>query len=117
MTNANIRLMVLSVLVGVVAGLAALGFSYACIVIEHFALGVGVGFHLVHPHGEPVIAWLPKLTSTFEPWLLLVVPPDRRPLMRAHRVHIRARGGGPRHRRGDRCLPPSPGRHPPAASH
>ncbi len=66
------RLMALSLLVGVGAGLGAIAFFSACQVVFHYALEVGVGYHPISPGGEPPM--LGEATTTFRPWLFLIVP-------------------------------------------
>ncbi|MCE9544309.1 MAG: chloride channel protein [Planctomycetia bacterium] len=69
------RLLALSVLVGIVAGLAAILFFLATRVVEHYALDVVAGYQpSVRPAGEVEISWLPAVTRPFRPWLLLVIP-------------------------------------------
>jgi chloride channel protein, CIC family len=71
----QVRLLGLAILVGVVAGIGAIGFYVATRVVEHYALGVVVGYYPEpHPGGEPGIAWPPLPEHPFYPWLLLVVP-------------------------------------------
>src|SRR5262245_24341863 len=66
------RLLGLSLVVGVVAGLGAIVFYVACQLVVHYALDRVVGYHTLHPAGEPRL--LPESTTPFHPWLLLVVP-------------------------------------------
>jgi chloride channel protein, CIC family len=71
----QVRLLGLAILVGVVAGIGAIGFYLATRLVEHYALGVVVGyFPDPHPGGEPGIAWPPIPEHLFYPWLLLLVP-------------------------------------------
>jgi CIC family chloride channel protein len=71
----QVRLLGLAVLVGVVAGLGAIGFYLATRIVEHYALGVVVGYYPEpHPGGEPAIPWLHAGQRPFSPWLLLLVP-------------------------------------------
>ncbi len=73
--QSQVRLLGLSVLVGIVAGLAAVLFYVATVVVEHYALGQIVGYDPApHPAGEVPLSWLPPSTTPFRPWLLLVVP-------------------------------------------
>jgi CIC family chloride channel protein len=73
--QSQLRMLGSAVLIGVVAGLGAIGFYLATRVIERLVLGSLVGYDLpVHPGGETEIAWLPAISGTFYPWLLLVVP-------------------------------------------
>jgi chloride channel protein, CIC family len=69
----QIRLMGLSLLVGVIAGIGAVVFYLACVVIVHYALDLVVGLHASGPGGEPVL--FPEESATyFYPWLLVLVP-------------------------------------------
>ena len=73
--QSQVRLLGLSVLVGIVAGLAAAILYVATVAVEHYALISLVGYDpLPHPGGESALAWLPATHTTFHPWLLLVVP-------------------------------------------
>ncbi len=66
------RVMVLSVLVGVIAGLGAIVFYVACQVVFHYALEDWAGYRPTPPGGEtPLFA---EPSSPFRPWMLLVVP-------------------------------------------
>jgi CIC family chloride channel protein len=66
--------MLCSLLVGVIAGLGAVLFYLACQVVSWAALEGIAGYHPSAPRGEPEVAFLPALTTTFTPWLLLIVP-------------------------------------------
>src|SRR5215831_17120861 len=66
------RLLGLSLVVGVIAGVAAIAFFAACQVVAHYALGVAAGYHPSGPGGEPPLFAEP--TEALRPWLLLVVP-------------------------------------------
>jgi chloride channel protein, CIC family len=69
------RLLGLAILVGIVAGLGAIVFYLATRLVEHYALGGVVGYQpAVRPAGEVELSWLPVWTTTFHPWLLLIVP-------------------------------------------
>jgi CIC family chloride channel protein len=71
----QIRLFGLAALVGVVAGVGAIGFYVATRAAEHYALGMIVGYHPEpRPGGEATLSWLPVSTHPFYPWLLLLVP-------------------------------------------
>jgi CIC family chloride channel protein len=64
-----------AVLVGLVAGGGAVLFYIATRVVWSYALGVVVGYRApTVPTGEPDMAWLPVVASSFRPWLLLLVP-------------------------------------------
>jgi chloride channel protein, CIC family len=70
------RLLGLSLVVGIVAGIGAIAFFTACQVVFHYALEVVAGYHPTAPKGEPS----PFGESTGSlwpwlwPWLLLLVP-------------------------------------------
>src|SRR4051794_10228170 len=66
------RLLGLSLVVGVVAGVGAILFYVACQVVVHFALDAAVGYRPSSPLGEPEV--LDRTAAAFRPWLLLVVP-------------------------------------------
>jgi CIC family chloride channel protein len=66
------RLMVLSLAVGIIAGIGAIVFFAACQIVFHYALDVGAGYHPHTPGGEPPM--LGETTSTLRPWMLLIVP-------------------------------------------
>jgi CIC family chloride channel protein len=69
------RLLALSILVGVVAGVGAIGFYLATQAIEHYALGEVVGYHpQPRPAGEPHLPGASPSTTPFRPWLLLLIP-------------------------------------------
>ena len=70
----HVRLLGFAALVGIVAGLAGIGFYIATRAAEHYALGLWAGYE-PHPGplGEPVLAWLPEITRPFHPWLLLLI--------------------------------------------
>ena len=71
----QIRLLGLSALVGIVAGLGAIVFYVATRVVEHYALGVVAGYYPEpRPGGEASLSWLPVAAHPFFPWLLLVIP-------------------------------------------
>ena len=59
----QVRMLALAGLVGIVAGVGAIGFYVATRVVEHYALGVLAGYRPEpHPGGEPSMAWLPPVT-------------------------------------------------------
>ncbi|MHB8861605.1 MAG: chloride channel protein [Pirellulaceae bacterium] len=71
----QVRLLGLATLVGIVAGLGAIGFYLATRFVEHYALGVVVGYMSEpSPGGEPAIAWPSLPGHPFVPWLLLLIP-------------------------------------------
>jgi chloride channel protein, CIC family len=68
----QVRLLGLSILVGIVAGVGAIAFYVACQVVAGYALSSIVGYHPHHPSGEPPM--FGEAATVFRPWLLLVVP-------------------------------------------
>ena len=66
------RVMVLSVLVGVIAGLGAIVFYLACQYVSHYALEDWAGYRPNPPGGETPL--FPEATTPFRPWMLLIVP-------------------------------------------
>ncbi len=72
----QIRLMGLSLVVGFIAGLGAIVFYLACVVIVHFGLDFIAGYHAPGPGGEPVLFGenTPSPLDWLFPCLLLVVP-------------------------------------------
>jgi len=68
----QVRMMGLSLIVGVVAGLGAIAFYIACQLTAHYALGGIAGYQPHHPGGEPPL--LVAAVRTLRPWWLLVVP-------------------------------------------
>lgn len=70
----QVRLWSAAFLVGIVAGLAAIVFFVACQVVVHYALGVGAGYRPMDPNGERPLSWLPEITTTLRPVMLIVIP-------------------------------------------
>jgi chloride channel protein, CIC family len=70
------RMMGLSLLVGVVAGLGAVVFYSACQVVAHYALDDLAGYRPQGPSGEPAVFknLLAETDHEFRPWMLLIVP-------------------------------------------
>jgi len=68
----KVRLLGLSLLLGVIAGLGAIVFFAACQVVAHYALGMGAGYHPSGPGGEPAL--LPEADVALRPWMLPIVP-------------------------------------------
>jgi CIC family chloride channel protein len=69
------RLLALATLVGIVAGVGAIGFYLATQVVEHYALGEVVGYHSQpRPAGEPRLPGVSSSATPFRPWLLLLIP-------------------------------------------
>jgi chloride channel protein, CIC family len=70
----QVRLFALAALVGIVAGLGAIGFYWLTRVAEHLALGAAGYYPEPRPGGEAAMSWLPSLATTLHPWLLLLIP-------------------------------------------
>ncbi len=70
----QMRVMGLSLVVGVIAGLGAVVFFAACQVIFHYTLYRYAGYDPSHPANEPPL--LPEAAGLypFVPWLLLLIP-------------------------------------------
>jgi CIC family chloride channel protein len=68
------RLLALTLLVGIIAGLGAVVFHGACLFVSHFALGEVAGYWPPGPAGEGKIPGLTEQVGQPNPWLLLVVP-------------------------------------------
>ena len=64
--------MMLSLLVGVIAGAGAIVFFTACQLVSHAALDRVAGYRPDAPLGEPPL--LEETNQPFRPWLLLIVP-------------------------------------------
>lgn len=72
--RSQVRLMALAMLVGLVAGLGAVGFYLATAGAEHYALKVVAGYTPEPlPAGESKIDWPGTIHAPFRPWLLLVI--------------------------------------------
>ncbi|REK19509.1 MAG: CBS domain-containing protein [Planctomycetota bacterium] len=69
------RVLGLSVIVGIVAGLAAVVFYVATEAAAYYALDGLAGYRPEpHPGGEIRFSWMPPTTRPFRPWLLAVIP-------------------------------------------
>src|SRR5271156_2020518 len=66
------RLLLLSVLVGVVAGYGALAFNYILNLSDNIFMDQAAGYHLPSPGGEEGVAAMPAPPK--RRWLLLVLP-------------------------------------------
>ncbi len=66
------RLLGLSLLVGIVAGLGAIVFFSASQAVAHYTLDALAGYRPHTPGGEPPL--LHDTTTPFHPWLLLLIP-------------------------------------------
>lgn len=68
----QVRVLGLSLVVGLVAGVGAIVFYTACQVVVHYALDSAAGYRPHHPGGEPPL--LKETDQPFRPWLLLLIP-------------------------------------------
>ncbi|HEX3869720.1 MAG TPA: chloride channel protein [Pirellulales bacterium] len=66
------RLLGLSLVVGVVAGVGAIVFFYGMDFVFHGTLDMWAGYHPEHPRGEP--SQFTPHTGALQPWLLIVIP-------------------------------------------
>jgi CIC family chloride channel protein len=66
------RLLGLSLIVGVIAGIGAIVFFSACQLVFRYSLDAVAGYHPHTPGGEPPL--LGETTATLRPWLLLIIP-------------------------------------------
>jgi chloride channel protein, CIC family len=66
------RLLGLSLLVGLIAGIGAIVFYDACQLVVHYTLDAWVGYRPHTPGGEPAV--FDDTAQLFRPWLLLIVP-------------------------------------------
>ena len=74
--QSQVRLLALSLLVGLVAGGAAMVFYVSTVAAEHFLLGSIAGYQPEpRPGGETPMTWLAPITAEFRPWVLLVILP------------------------------------------
>jgi CIC family chloride channel protein len=71
------RLLALSLLVGVIAGVGAVVFQAACQIVSRYSLEALVGYHPGGPKNEPQVLTLSEPAygeAHFVPWMLLLVP-------------------------------------------
>lgn len=68
------RINLSAIVVGLVAGLGAVVFAIACEVAVRYTLEALAGYHPSTPAGEVALSWLPVSTTSFMPWMLLLVP-------------------------------------------
>ena len=66
------RVLGLSLIVGIIAGLGAIVFFAACQFVFRFSLDAIAGYHPLAPGGEPPL--FGETTEALRPWLLLIVP-------------------------------------------
>ena len=92
----QIRLLGLSALVGIVAGLGAIVFYVATRVVEHYALGVVAGYYPEpRPGGEASLSWLPVAGTSILSLASAGDPGNRRSRQRRaglHRLPPRPKG-------------------------
>ncbi len=71
----QVRILGLSVVVGVVAGLAAVVFYVVTEAAAYYALDGLAGYRPEpHPGGEIKFSWMPPTDHPFNPWMLVLVP-------------------------------------------
>ncbi len=69
------RVLGAAILVGIVAGLGGVAFTFAGQFVVRYALEGVAGYKAEGPHGEAHSNWIPDVVDPeFRPWLLLVVP-------------------------------------------
>ena len=69
------RVLGAAILVGIVAGLGGVAFTFAGQFVVRYALEGVAGYKADGPAGEAHSTWIPDVEApTFQPWLLLVVP-------------------------------------------
>ncbi len=66
------RLLGLSLVVGIIAGVGAVIFFAACQIVFHFSLEGIAGYHPSTPKGEP--GMFAESVTALRPWLLLIIP-------------------------------------------
>jgi CIC family chloride channel protein len=84
------RLLGLSLLVGVIAGVGAIVFYSACQVVAHYALDRVAGYRPREPGGERPL--FEPTDQPFSPWLLLLVPTAGGLLRRPAAIDLPASG-------------------------
>ncbi len=71
----QVRILGLSVIVGIVAGLAAVVFYTVTEAASYYALDGLAGYRPVpHPGGEIKFSWMPSSCGCSAPWLLVLIP-------------------------------------------
>lgn len=68
----QVRLLGLSLVVGVISGLGAIIFFTACQFVFHYTLDTVAGYHPTAPGGEPAL-WA-DTAEALRPWMLVIVP-------------------------------------------
>ena len=71
----QVRILGLSIVVGLVAGLAAIAFYAATEAVAYYTLDKGAGYRPEpHPAGEIKFRWMPPTDRPLTPWLLVLIP-------------------------------------------
>jgi CIC family chloride channel protein len=68
------RVLGAAILVGIVAGLGGVAFTFAGQVVVRYALEGVAGYKAEGPAGEAHSTWIPDIDPELRPWLLLLVP-------------------------------------------
>jgi CIC family chloride channel protein len=68
----QVRLLGLSLLVGLVAGIGAIVFYLGCLIVFRYSLDALAGYHPTHPGGEHPL--LGETAGPLRPWMLLIIP-------------------------------------------
>lgn len=68
------RLLGVSIIVGLAAGIGAIVFSIACQLVVHVALDWGAGYRTIEPRGEASVQWISETDTSLRPWALVLVP-------------------------------------------
>src|SRR5262245_30007018 len=68
----QVRLLGLSLVVGLIAGLGAIVFFVACEAVFRYTLDAVAGYHPTSPGGEPPL--FGETSEALRPWLLIVIP-------------------------------------------
>ena len=100
--HAESRHLVLSVLVGLIAGAGAIAFYFATNFVDHGLLTHLAGYHIPGEGVGTSPATLPMITSLAmeHRWFLFLLPAARGPDLRISGLQFRPRGRGTRHRCG-----------------
>ena len=107
LVQSQVRLLGLSLLVGLVAGLAAMVFFVATVAAEHYLLGSIAGYRARAASRRRNAADLARADhDDVSPLGAVGHSAVGRIVHRLDRLHVRARGRRARHRRGDRSLSP-----------
>jgi CIC family chloride channel protein len=68
------RVLGAAILVGIVAGLGGVAFTFAGQLVVRYALEGVAGYKAEGPAGEAYSTWIPAIDPELRPWLLLLVP-------------------------------------------